>query len=183
MRTLRDHRLSLGGTDGLRQMRTGLTVLVALSILSACSNEHAELEALNAFYKSDDPKAKACAQFGVLVAEAHSLLGPNDPAEVAAKQLETKYHQRVKSDDDRARVSRMMLGVSNVAYGLRALSKDGAIIAYLQTCRRQSAGWTPATADRGAYAGKLRQAEDCERNFSEGAQRKDCIARAFGGQT
>jgi hypothetical protein len=165
-------------------MSKRLAVVVALSAILACSAEPTELNALEVFYKSDDPKAKVCAQYGALIAEAHDALGLGDPAEVAAKRLEAKYKQRVTSAEDQARVSRMMMGISNLAFGLRSLSKEGAVIAHLQMCRQQlPADWAPAFADFLAIDRKLLLAEGCEKDFPVGLHRKDCIARAFGSQT
>jgi hypothetical protein len=157
--------------------------VMTFAVVTGCGSEHSELVALDGFYKSNDPRAKTCAQYAALVGEAYDALGPNDPAELAAKRLEAKYKERISSNEDQARLSRMMGGVSNLAYGLRTLTKEGALIAHMQMCRQQSSGGLPTPSDLAAIDRKLRSAEGCEKNFPAGTQRKDCVARAFGSQT
>jgi hypothetical protein len=166
-------------------MLTRSIALISVAVIVGCSNENSELAALDAFYKSGDPKAATCAQYTALVGEAHDALGPSDPPEMAAKKLQAKYSQRVSSPDDQARLTRMMTGVAMLAYGLRALSRDGAIIAHMQMCRQQASGDSPAISDSAPAAidRKMRVAEGCEKNFPVGPKRKDCVARAFGSQT
>jgi len=75
--------------------------------------------------------------------------------------------------------SQIFAGVSNVAYGLRPLSKDSALIAYMQLCRLQALNSTPQLESADRIRKLVAGAERCEKEFKPGNSRKACIARVL----
>ena len=146
---------------------------VALSLLS-CGDSNPDFIALKKFYDAKTPGSVACLQYVSLLGEAYDALQPDDQPEVAITKLLEKHAARLKTAEEEKRFGSMAKGIGLIAFGLRTLEKDSAVVAYMQICRHQAAGknLTPG-ADRVA------QARRCEKELGPGNKRKNCVARAF----
>jgi hypothetical protein len=147
-------------------------------LLAACGDPTPQLTAMRGYLKANPERAELCARAGVLTLQAHELLKTN-PDPIAVTHLLLKQHDRPAfTPTERARLETILVGHTGLAREFKGLTPETLGVAYLQICRFQIGGGQPDFAGP-AWAKRLDAAERCERDFSTGDRRKECVAQAF----